>query len=372
MVAPVATSPRRPSLPPTCSEPFDLPHGVAARLMRGPRCPASSATACTRTRPACAATSCTCPARIAASAVPLVVMLHGCTQDPDDFADGTQMNELAEEMPFIVVYPAQSQQANPSRCWNWFNADRPATRPRRTVHHRRHDTHIMETHAVDPGQVYVAGLSAGGAMATIMGTLYPGAVCGGRRAFRPAVRGRGRPAVGAGGDERRLQAPPHTGEEPADHRVPRRPGHGRASGSSDELIAQARHAGVDRRGGGAGPTCRTATPTRAPCTSATTARCTRTLAGARRRPRLVRRQRGRQLHRRAADLTQAARCCGFSGPALNKSRPARRHINRPETCRRVRDPRAGSRSSGMSRSASRSVRSAARVQRNSGQLSSSR
>lgn len=52
--------------------------------------------------------------------LPLVVMLHGCTQDPDDFAAGTGMNERAREQGFFVLYPAQSQEANPSRCWNWF------------------------------------------------------------------------------------------------------------------------------------------------------------------------------------------------------------------------------------------------------------
>jgi poly(hydroxyalkanoate) depolymerase family esterase len=105
--------------------------------------------------------------------VPLIVMLHGCTQDPEDFARGTQMNQLAEEMQCLVVYPAQSQQANMQRCWNWFSAvdqTRDQGEPSIIAGITRD---VMASHAIDAGQVYVAGLSAGGAMATIMGTLYP-------------------------------------------------------------------------------------------------------------------------------------------------------------------------------------------------------
>lgn len=113
------------------------------------------------------------PSSYTGAPVPLVVMLHGCTQDPDDFARGTQMNVLAEEMQCLVLYPAQSQQANSSRCWNWFSAT-DQTRDRgepSIIAGMTRD--IMQQYTIDPAQVYVAGLSAGGAMATIMGTLYP-------------------------------------------------------------------------------------------------------------------------------------------------------------------------------------------------------
>lgn len=102
---------------------------------------------------------------------PLVVMLHGCTQDPDDFAAGTRMNEVAGNC--YVAYPGQTQGANPSKCWNWFkdgDQRRGRGEPAILADLVRE---LVRDHAVDPARVYVAGLSAGGAMAVILGRAYP-------------------------------------------------------------------------------------------------------------------------------------------------------------------------------------------------------
>lgn len=103
----------------------------------------------------------------------LLLMLHGCTQDPQDFALGTQMNLLADEFGFLVAYPHQARTANSSGCWNWFD--------------RRHQQHgrgepamlagltksLMRKFNIGARRAYAAGLSAGGAMAEILATTYP-------------------------------------------------------------------------------------------------------------------------------------------------------------------------------------------------------
>lgn len=104
---------------------------------------------------------------------PVLVLLHGCKQDAADFAQGTEMNALAQQHQCIVVYPEQLRSANNMGCWNWFdpaNQQRGSGEPELIAALARD---IVARHGGDAERVYVAGLSAGGAMATLVAQLYP-------------------------------------------------------------------------------------------------------------------------------------------------------------------------------------------------------
>lgn len=113
------------------------------------------------------------PARRPDGPMPLVVMLHGCTQTPEDFATGTGMNALAEEFGCMVAYPAQPSGANIQKCWNWFRPEDQARDRGEPALIAGLTRDILRDHPVDPARVYIAGLSAGGAAAVIMAAAYP-------------------------------------------------------------------------------------------------------------------------------------------------------------------------------------------------------
>ena len=113
------------------------------------------------------------PARALPGPAPLILMLQGCTQSPEDFAAGTRMNALAEERGFLVAWPAQPQSANPQKCWNWFDAGQQRRDGTEASLIAAIARQVMRDQSVDPRRVYVAGLSAGGAAAAILGQAYP-------------------------------------------------------------------------------------------------------------------------------------------------------------------------------------------------------
>jgi poly(hydroxyalkanoate) depolymerase family esterase len=108
-----------------------------------------------------------------ASPTPLVVMLHGCTQTANDFADATQMDVVAEKAGFIVAYPEQSADIIATRCWRWYDTAHQARDAGEPKDLSDTADAIAKGHGADPQRVYVAGISAGAAMSVILGATYP-------------------------------------------------------------------------------------------------------------------------------------------------------------------------------------------------------
>lgn len=108
--------------------------------------------------------------------VPLIVMLHGCTQTAADFANSTRMNQLADQYGFIVVYPQQTSVYSQNLCWNWFkssNQSRGQGEPAIIAGIVQAVERNTSQWSIDTNRVYIAGFSAGAAMAVILGATYP-------------------------------------------------------------------------------------------------------------------------------------------------------------------------------------------------------
>ncbi|MEN1940772.1 PHB depolymerase family esterase [Luteimonas sp. MJ174] len=104
---------------------------------------------------------------------PLLLMLHGCTQTPEDFSRGTRMNMLADEQGYVVAWPAQSVERNPNRCWNWFRGSDQQRGQGEPAILAALTRQLVATYGLDARRVYVAGLSAGGAMAAVLAGTHP-------------------------------------------------------------------------------------------------------------------------------------------------------------------------------------------------------
>ncbi|AUH32426.1 alpha/beta hydrolase family esterase [Paracoccus tegillarcae] len=112
-------------------------------------------------------------AKTATGPLPLLVMLHGCGQTPDDFARGTGMNVLAEEFGFLVVYPAQERRTQIYRCWNWYKRDDQGRGQGEPALIASLTRRVIAENDIDPAKVYIAGLSAGASASLIIASAYP-------------------------------------------------------------------------------------------------------------------------------------------------------------------------------------------------------
>ena len=113
------------------------------------------------------------PQGFAGKPLPLVMMLHGCTQDPDDFARGTRMNDLGQQHGFIVLYPAQPPRSNAHKCWNWFSPGDQRRGDGEPAVLAGLAREVAAARGADPDRVFVAGLSGGGAVAGGLGRAGP-------------------------------------------------------------------------------------------------------------------------------------------------------------------------------------------------------
>jgi poly(hydroxyalkanoate) depolymerase family esterase len=128
--------------------------------------------------------------------LPLLVMLHGCTQDASSFAEGTRMNSLADASRCAVLYPEQNKRSNPLRCWNWFESASLAGHGEAALLARLIEQ-VTARRPIDPKRVYVAGMSAGGAMACILAlrhsrlfaacAIHSGVMCGAASSLMQAI-----------------------------------------------------------------------------------------------------------------------------------------------------------------------------------------
>ncbi|KSU63203.1 poly(3-hydroxybutyrate) depolymerase [[Bacillus] enclensis] len=109
----------------------------------------------------------------ASRSYPLYVMLHGCTQDANQFAAGTRMNTLADEKGFLVLYPEQTSSANSNKCWNWFESAHQARGSGEPAVIAGMVNKVKSSYSIQGDEVYASGLSAGAAMSVIMGAAYP-------------------------------------------------------------------------------------------------------------------------------------------------------------------------------------------------------
>lgn len=179
----------------------------------------------------------------------LIVMLHGCTQSPVDFAKGTGMNRLAEEQGLLVLYPEQTRAANLKACWNWFSPEDQARDSGEPAILAGMTRELRDRHQVPAGRVFVAGLSAGGGDGGDPRPQLPRDLCRGGRPFRSALQGGQRRLGGLCRDGRQPGRVGGAGRDRgAAYRVPRQRRYHRRAGQ----WRTHRRGGACRRGRSAG------------------------------------------------------------------------------------------------------------------------